>query len=119
LSASALPNLHVCITCRANEAGEPPLGRQLHDALAASDTAALRLHEVSCLALCEQGCSAVIASPGKWSYLLGGLRPALAPDLIEYVRVYAASATGTVMPSRRPASLRHMIRGRVPAELPT
>ena len=119
MSTSALPDLHVCVTCRADAPGEPPLGRQLHAALAALESPPLRLHEVSCLALCAQGCSAVIGAPGKWRYLLGGLRPSMAADLAEYARAYAASTTGTVMPSRRPAALRDMVRGRVPAELGT
>ena len=76
--------------------------------------APVELREVSCLASCERGCAAAIAMPGKWSNLLGFLSPALAPDLLAYAGAYAASATGTVMPSRRPASLRALILGRVP-----
>ncbi len=52
--------------------------------------------------------------PGKWTYLLGRLAPEHALDLLAYGVAYAASANGTVLPSRRPASLQHIIMGRVP-----
>ena len=129
--------LHVCTTCRAGgpgpEAGVPVPGRRLHDALAGLLAAPpglvpegslhpgaggqrLELREVTCLASCERGCSAVIAAEGKWSVLLGGLAPELAADLLDYARAYVASPTGMVMPSRRPAALRGMVLARVPAD---
>jgi predicted metal-binding protein len=110
--------LHICVTCRAGQPlveGEPVAGKQLHDrvsALIADD--AITLRETQCLALCEVGCSAAVSMPGKWSYLLGRLDPSLAGDLLDYVTSYAHSATGAVMPSRRAASLRRAIIGRVP-----
>ena len=123
MSASRLASLHVCITCRAGAAGEPVQGRLLHDAICAllpSGPPGLRLAHVACLANCERGCSAAITMPGKWSYLLGGLRAAQAADLLTYAHAYIASASGTVLPSRRPATLRDMVIGRLPpAEAPS
>jgi predicted metal-binding protein len=121
----ARPTLFVCVTCQAGQIlapGETPQGALLHAALRdrlarapdAADPDGVTLREISCLANCERGCSAAISMPGKWSNLLGHLSPALADDLLAYVRAYAASATGTVMPSRRPASLGALILGRVP-----
>ena len=115
-----VPRLHVCITCRAGSIpaeGEAPPGARLHAALAdlLDGTATLRLSAVACLANCERGCSAAISAVGKWTYLLGGLGPGHAADLIAYAATYAASANGTVMPSRRPASLRQAVIARVPA----
>ncbi|MCK8785206.1 DUF1636 domain-containing protein [Roseomonas sp. NAR14] len=114
--------LLVCVTCRAGRAlaeGEAPPGRILHDALAghlgALATAPVSLRPVTCLAACDRGCAAVLAAPGKWSYLLGHLSPALAGDLIAYGAAYAAHASGAVLPSRRPASLRSVVLGRIPA----
>ena len=52
--------------------------------------------------------------PGKWSYLLGGLEAGHATDLLEYAAIYAASANGVVMPSKRPASLGSAVDGRIP-----
>ena len=117
---SAVPRLHVCITCRAGRPlrdGEVPPGARLHDAIAERPGAAetVRLAPVACLANCERGCSAAISAAGKWAYLLGGLAPEDASDLLVYARTYAASASGTVMPSRRPPALRQAVIGRIPA----
>ena len=118
--------LHVCITCRAGVeppgaggSGERPVpGACLHDRLQAlladRHDAPVRVLGARCLANCEQGCSAAIAMGGKWSYLLGGLGPDHASDLLDYAAVYAASATGVVMPSKRPASLANAVHGRIP-----
>ena len=76
----------------------------------------LELRAVSCLASCERGCAAAISAPGKWSYLLGGLSGAVAADLLTYGAAYAASRTGTVMPSKRPASLAKAVLGRFPTQ---
>jgi predicted metal-binding protein len=113
------PRLIVCTTCRAGRTlaeGETPLGAKLYAAVQAllAHPAAIDLREVACLANCERGCSAAIAMSGKWTYLLGWLDPTMAGDLLIYAGIYAASSNGTVMPSRRPASLRDVIMGRVP-----
>ena len=55
-----------------------------------------------------------MAMPGKWTYLLGFLSPGHAIDLLTYGKAYASSARGTVLPSKRPASLQRAIVGRVP-----
>ncbi len=111
---------HICVTCRGGAPEHAPAaGQALYDALAQARPAeaALALRPAACLANCTRGCSAALAGPGKWTYLLGHLSPALAGDLLLYAATYAASATGTVMPSRRPASLRDVVIGRVPAAL--
>ena len=115
-----VPVLHVCTTCRAGlplPEGQVAPGRVMLDAVAAllgAGPAPVELREVACLSSCEHGCAAAISAPGKWTYLLGRLDPALAPDLLAYAAAYAASRTGTVLPSKRPASLARMVLGRVP-----
>ena len=111
------PRLIVCTTCRAGQPlaeGETPPGALLHAALQAQNNGHAEIAEATCMANCEQGCSAAIAMPGKWTYVLGRLSPELAADLLAFAAVYAASATGTVMPSRRPASLGRAVIARVP-----
>jgi predicted metal-binding protein len=113
------PTLHVCVTCRAGlplEDGQTPPGRFMHAAIAAllNTDPVIALREVACLSSCENGCAAAISSPGKWTYLLGRLTPSLAPDLLTYAAAYAAHRTGTVLPSKRPASLARMVLGRIP-----
>ncbi len=115
--------LHVCTTCQGGETlrpGELPMGRRLHGAVARAlagtpgQAPVVELRETSCLANCERGCSAVLSMPGRWTYLLGGLSPAVAADLAAYARTYGESRNGTVMPSRRAATLRDAVMGRVP-----
>jgi predicted metal-binding protein len=111
------PCLHVCITCRAGQEASddvPRPGALLRDALAALGADAVELREVACLAACERGCNAAISMPGKWTYFLCGLHAGIAGDVLAYAGAYAASTTGSVMPSKRPESLRGAILGRVP-----
>jgi predicted metal-binding protein len=115
----SIPTLYVCVTCRAGlplpDDGIPP-GRFMHEAVAAHPHAGrVDLREVSCLSSCDHGCAAAIAMPGKWRYLLGRLNPSLAGDLLDYAATYATHPTGTVLPSKRAASLAHMVLGRMPA----
>lgn len=116
------PVLHVCTTCRAGlgrQEGIPVSGLVLHDRVVAylAGETAIDVQPVECLAVCNDGCAAAISMPGKWSYLLGRLTPDMAQDLVTFAHAYAFSRTGTVMPSRRPASLATMILGRVPSLL--
>lgn len=117
---SLVPVLHVCVTCRTGlppTDGEATPGRRLYDAVAAlldAGAPAVRLREVACLSSCDAGCAAAISAPGKWSYLLGRLDAGLAADVLAYAEAYARSKTGTVLPSRRPASLARMVLGRMP-----
>ena len=113
--------LHVCTTCRAGAPlpadGVAP-GQHMLDAVLAQPLAGIRVEPVKCLSSCDNGCAAAISAPGKWTYLLGRLEPALAADLLQYAASYAAHPTGTVLPSKRPASLARMILGRVPDLVP-
>ena len=107
--------LHVCVTC--GHPDEPRPGQILHDRIAGLMAAdePFALQPVTCLARCGDGCSVAATAPGKWGYLLGRLSPDHAEDLIAYARAYAASGSGAVMPSRRPASLKDVVIGRIPA----
>ncbi|MFT8417960.1 MAG: DUF1636 domain-containing protein [Acetobacter sp.] len=120
------PVLHVCVTCRrGGPAMDCPPGAQLLDRLQsllaaehlAGAAPSATLAPVACLAACDRGCTAAIAMPERWTWLLGHLGPEKAEDILAYARLYAASAKGTVMPSRRPLSLADMVLGRVPATL--
>jgi predicted metal-binding protein len=109
--------IHVCISCRANQplvAGERVLGQQLYDGMQATMNGEVTLRPIVCLGNCAQGCSAAVSQPGKWSYLLGHLRPDQAADLAAYAQAYAASADGTVWRSGRAESLRDAIVARIP-----
>lgn len=120
------PRLHVCVTCKNADLPEPaddemPHGQRLHDAvaalLAASDDPAVTLEPVICLANCERGCTITMSAPGKWAYMMGGLTPDHAADLIAYGASFGSSRNGTVFRSKRPQSLNHSIVARFPALL--
>ena len=115
-----MPVLHVCVTCRAGlplAEGAVAPGQTFFDAVAAAAGGAagnVRVVPVKCLSSCENGCAAAISMPGKWTYLLGRLHLGVVGDLLSYAGAYGAHPTGTVLPSRRPASLARMVLGRVP-----
>ena len=120
MSETQIPTLHVCTTCRAGQKladSDPRPGQIMLDAVAllnAPHAPVVALKEVVCLSSCDHGCAAAISAPGKWTYLLGRLEPGMAADLLSYAETYARSATGTVLPSRRPASLARVVLGRMP-----
>lgn len=122
MSYSGQPRLFICMSCRAGRTiadDEPTEGARLHCELqrllnGMSGRMPVALTPSACLANCERGCSGVIAMPGKWAYLLGHLSVEHAADLLIYGAAYRASATGTVLPSRRPRSLSSVVIGRVP-----
>lgn len=124
MSEPSLPRLIVCTTCQAGRTlapGEAPAGALLYAALAghlaqSPSAPPAELRGATCMANCLRGCSAALAMPGKWIYVLGHLKPGHAADLLTYAAAYAASATGTVMPSRRPASLANVVLARVPPQ---
>ena len=134
------PVLHICLTCKvagpaapsapapaapASAANDPTgqesaAGTRLHDAVvhrleAIGGPAPVRVNPVSCMSNCEQGCTAALSAPGKWSYIAGFLRPELADDLLDYAVTYASSKSGVVMPSKRAPSLRNVVVARLPA----
>jgi predicted metal-binding protein len=118
--AAPRPVLHVCVTCRAGvpcEDGQTPPGARLHGALEQLNDAAggpVELRSVACLAACDRGCTAAISMPGQFAYLLGGLSASLAGDVLDYAQRYSTAKNGFVLLSKRAASLRHSILGRIP-----
>ncbi|MBE7213401.1 MAG: DUF1636 domain-containing protein [Gluconacetobacter diazotrophicus] len=113
--ALPVPVLHVCVTCRGDERdGEIRPGRRLFERLCGVADRSITVRPVECLARCPDGCTAALTMPGKWSLLLGRLTETVAEDLLLFAGSYAASRTGMVMPSRRPASLANVVLGRVP-----
>ena len=121
------PTLYVCMSCCRQGTtlapqGMPVDGRRLFDAVQAllaelGEAAPARAHPTLCFANCERGCSVAIGAPGKWSYLLGGLGPEHAADLLTYASAYAEAKAGVVLPSGRPASLQQAVIARFPTHL--
>jgi predicted metal-binding protein len=126
-SVPARAGLYVCMSCwrhgiKREAEGESTDGKRLFDELASrvselGQDAPVRPIPVLCFANCERGCSVAIASPGKWSYLLGELGPEHAADLLTYAKTYNQARAGVVLPSKRPASLEHAVIARFPPHL--
>jgi predicted metal-binding protein len=121
------PNLYVCLSCwREGTAPKPEGvatdGRRLFEAVETlldkmGTDAPVEAVPMLCFANCEQGCSAAIGAPGKWSYLMGRLGPEHAEDLLTYATAYRKARAGVVLPSGRPSSLQHTVIARFPAHL--
>jgi predicted metal-binding protein len=119
------PQLYICVSCWRRGAepdeGRETDGRRLFDELRAlldaqGAAAPVELLPTLCFANCERGCTAGIAAPGKWFYLMGELGPEHAGDLLLYARAYAAAKSGVVLPSGRPASMQKTVIARFPAQ---
>jgi predicted metal-binding protein len=112
--AAPAVTLFVCVTCRG---GEAEAGMRAGARLAASLDAVrdVRVEAVECLANCKRGPSAAISRAGGWSYVFGGLDPALdGPALVEGARLLATSTDG-LMPWRgRPEALKRGMLARIP-----
>jgi predicted metal-binding protein len=119
--------LHVCVTCRAGEAGQenqagqatPRAGRRLHDALAEAlrrqdGGQRFRIAEVECLSNCDRGCSAALTGPRRWSYIYGDLSEASVDDLLLGASRYAATEDGLVPWRERPTIFRKGVIARIP-----
>jgi predicted metal-binding protein len=123
----AQPTLYVCMSCCRQGTTLAPQeipvdGRRLFDAVKAllaemGEAAPARALPTLCFANCERGCSVAIGAPGKWSYLLGGLGPEHAADLLTYAVAYAKAKAGVVLPSGRPVSLQQAVIARFPGHL--
>jgi predicted metal-binding protein len=105
----------VCITCRT--AAAPSAGADLAEAtrIAAENAPDISVQHVRCLGNCSRGLSAAIRYENAWTYVFGGLDPALdGPSLIVAARLLAQAADG-IMPWRgRPDSLKRGLVARIP-----
>lgn len=118
------PTVMVCITCRAatdltaasgDDAPRP--GSALADAttLAAAGADDIAVQRIRCLGNCSRGLSAAIRCENTWTYIFGGLDPALdGPSLIMGARLLA-QATDGILPWRgRPEPLKRGLIARIP-----
>jgi predicted metal-binding protein len=105
----------VCVTCRTTTA--PSAGAELAEAtlLAAHNVPDVSVLHVRCLGNCSRGLSAAIRYENAWTYVFGGLDPALdGPSLIIAARLLAQAGDG-IMPWRgRPNSLKRGLIARIP-----
>lgn len=123
--------LYVCVTCRGSGeavAGEPRSGARLLAAIEqgamgsmgpAETTAGLAIVGVECLSNCSRSCSAAIAAPGKWTYVIGNLDPEQhASDILAFARQHSAHDLGLPVWRERPEHIRKNTIARVPPIAP-
>ena len=71
-------NMLVCKTCKRADlpATDTPPGEQLYDKLKQAELpAALRIHAVACLSNCSNGCTVILRSAERWTYIYGNINP--------------------------------------------
>ncbi len=111
-----MSTLFVCVTCR--RPGDPPdgprPGARLFAALKdrASD---LEVTPVECLSNCTRSCTAAVAAPGKWTYVVGHLDPdSNVDEMLGFARQHAAHADGLPVWRERPEHVRRNTIARIP-----
>ncbi|WP_421994590.1 DUF1636 family protein [Reyranella sp.] len=118
--------LYVCISCRGTPPGPPDAARPGARLLAAVERLAaeqpqdmqLSIVPVECLSNCQRGCSAAIAAPGKWTYVIGDLDPDRhAGDIVAFARLHQGHQDGLPVWRERPAHVRKSTIARVPPML--
>ena len=110
-----MSTLYVCITCRREgDPFEPRPGARLYAALK-EQAADLEVVPVECLSNCTRSCSAAVAAPGKWTYVVGHLDPDRnVADIAQFARLHRASADGLTVWRERPEHVRKNTIARVP-----
>ncbi len=108
--------LFVCVTCRRE--GDPPAelrrGARLHATLKAR-APDLEVVAVECLSNCTRACSAAVAAPGKWTYVIGDLDPERnVDDMLAFARAHTEAADGLPAWRERPVHVRQHTIARVP-----
>jgi predicted metal-binding protein len=124
-AAVGTATLFVCMACAAKElGGEKPgplllaaVQERLAAALAGEGAIAtqLTIAPVECLAVCKRPATVALAGPGKWTYVVGDLDPALhAPEVLAAALAYAATTDGIVPWRERPQTFRKGVISRIP-----
>ncbi|MFC7052989.1 DUF1636 family protein [Hansschlegelia quercus] len=111
----------ICSTCRpegALEDAERPgaaLGRAVARALAAcGPEVEVQARAIACLSACSRACSVAVASPGKFSYVVGNLLAEDADAVVAFAIAHAKSADGVPPWRERPEKVRKNTLSRVP-----
>ncbi|MBL0900166.1 MAG: DUF1636 domain-containing protein [Reyranella sp.] len=112
---AASSTLYVCTTCRGGDAAaaqQPRAGARLLAALEGADVTVIG---VECLSNCTRSCSAAVAAPGKWTYVIGNLDPDRhAADILAFARQHGAHEQGLPSWRERPEHIRKNTVARVP-----
>ena len=110
-----MSTLFVCVTCRREgDFSEPRPGARLFAALK-EQAGETDVQPVECLSNCTRSCTAAVAAPGKWTYVVGHLDPEQnVDDVLHFARLHGASADGLTVWRERPVHVRKNTIARVP-----
>lgn len=112
--------LTICRTCKLEGLSpEDPAGARLGRAAAAALAArgeepAVEVRAIACLSACGRSCAASIAAPGKFAYVVGGLAPEDAEDLLAFAIAHSKAPDGVPAWRARPEKIRKNTVARVP-----
>ncbi len=113
--------LYVCVTCRGSgeaSANESRAGARLLAAVErglAEAATNLSVVGVECLSNCSRSCSAAVAAPGKWTYVIGNLDPEQhTSDILAFAQQHSAHDLGLPAWRERPEHIRKNTIARVP-----
>jgi predicted metal-binding protein len=113
--------LAVCRTCRPEGApadADPPgaaLGRAAAATLETADPDGhVDVRVIACLSACGRACAASVSAPGKFAYVIGGLSPEDAGDLVAFALAHAEADDGVPPWRSRPEKVRKNTVARVP-----
>lgn len=98
----------VCRTCPAGEAG---FAAELKAATAGLDC---EVRETDCMSGCTRPSTIAFRATGKTAYLFGDVTSADLPNVLTFLRLYAASPDGTLADARPLGSLREKALARIP-----
>lgn len=100
----------LCATCEGYSAGYLQALRQA----VASAGLPVRVATAACMQGCARPVALAVRDEGKTAYLFGETSEADLPDLLTFLRLYAASATGELDDARPLGALRFKAIARIP-----
>lgn len=100
----------VATVCRNCPAGRAGFAVRLRAAAGAACTVA----ETDCMSGCTRPSTVAFRAPGKTAYLFGDITAADLPDLLTFLRLYAAAPDGNFADARPLGGLREKAIARIP-----
>lgn len=101
------------IICRSCPAGRAGLAALLRDAVGRADFGA-SVEEVECMSGCTRPSTVAFRAEGKTAYLFGDVTAGDLPDMLAFLRLYAASPDGNFADARPLGGLREKAIARIP-----
>ncbi len=105
-----MTTLTLCRSCPAGQSGFEAVLRKALETLDFKVT----LAGVDCMSGCERPSTLACRAPNKTAYLFGDIEPDDLPDILTFLRLYAASPDGNFADARPLGRLRQKALARIP-----